>query len=169
MGVRWRQAETSTHTYSRLPIHRESSFPGIIYISVFDMKCSLCSTIELNQQDSRIIVLDLCQLLVCSAIPPTILGDSTQVNQKQTACKAIPEKSQRAGMSEVGCNGRSCLLGGVLSVRCAHAGSHVQVHMRAYVHGGAHSQVEIWFVYMFVYAIGWFQVYIAQELSTFFF
>lgn len=66
----------SIHTYSRLHIHHESYFPGIIYISIFDMNCSLCSMIGLNQQDSRIIVLDLCQLLVSSAIPPTILDDS---------------------------------------------------------------------------------------------
>lgn len=110
--------------------------------------------IGLNQQDSRIVVLDLCQLLVSSAIPPSILSDSTQVNRKQTACKAKPEKSPRAGMSEVGCDWGSCLFRGVFSVGCVHTGSHVQVHMRAYVNEGAHSRVEIWLVSMFVHAIG---------------
>lgn len=156
----------SIHTYSRLPIHHQSHFPGIIYISIFDMKCSLCAMIGLNQQDSWIIVLDLCQLLGSSAIPPTILGDSTQVNWKQTACKATPEKSQRAGMSEVGCDGSSCLFGGVLSVGCAHTGSHVQ---------GSHNLICSWrctftgWDMVCAYVCIWFQVYIAQELSTFFF
>lgn len=57
-------------------------------------------------------------------------------------------------MSEVGCDWSSCLLGGVFSVGCAHTGSHVQVHMQVYVHVGTDSLVEIWFVCMFVYAIG---------------
>lgn len=130
------------------------------------MECSPCAMIGLNHQDSWIIVLALCQLLGSSAIPPTILGDSTQVNWKQTACKATPEKSQRAGVSEVDCDGSSCLLGGVFSVGCAHTGSHVQ---------GSHNLICSWrrtftgWDTVCVYVCIWFQVYIAQELSTFFF